>query len=352
MPKIFFSVFFIRDDTHFNLLNIFSIFKDIYTFLKYKNFILLLSLCCFTLVFFLLIIKKFFQKKKNKIDLYFIFYTWLFISFIYILLSSNVEFKEFLSHRPSALFRHLFFYSIFVIPLFFILKNDFFCQFYKKYFNIFFYFFLLLFLLSFSSYIFERDQQIKDLKYRKIFLTQALDNLNIDKSKLAFYGDNGYFYAEEFMHFYANSTFAGEKYNSQLFQKFSSFKYFKGVDFKYYAYNINSNDSFQIYKSWYNSWDKILKEKLNNKLYLILSHNSLKETANFPGNRKLEFFINPSNSKINYILLYGPDLKIKENNYNDKDYVYKLSKYLNIKNIKIINLGNDTWYLITLNKEI
>jgi hypothetical protein len=299
----------------------------------------------------LLIIKNFFHKKKD-INLYFIFYTWLFISFFYILLSSNVEFKEFLNHRPSLLFRHLFFYSIFVIPLIFILKNDFFCQFYKKYLNIYFYFFLFLFLFSISSYILERNQQIKDLKNRKIILTQALDDINIDKSKLAFYGDNGYFLADEFMHFYANSSFAGEKFNSQLFQKFSNFKYFKGVDFKYYAYNIKSNNSYSIYKSWYNTWDNILKEKLNYKLYLILSHNSLKETSNFPGNRKLEFFINPSNSKIKHILLYGPDLKFKENNYNDKDYVYKLFKHLNAKSVKTINVENDAWYLITLNKEI
>jgi hypothetical protein len=129
IPKIFYNIFFSRDDTLFNFLDIINILKYEYIFLRDQNFLLLSSFFIFLVVFILVIAKKFILKKKNENQIYFIFYILLFLSFLHILFVSNVEMKDFLTKRPSTLFRHLCFYSIFVIPLFFVIgSNSFSCE--------------------------------------------------------------------------------------------------------------------------------------------------------------------------------------------------------------------------------
>jgi hypothetical protein len=257
--------------------------------------------------------------------------------------------KEFLTKRPSTLFRHLFFYSVFVIPLFFVISNN---SFYKKYFNFIFYFFLILFITTTFNYLIERNKQIADLNFKKNILNNELNKLTVNRSKLAYYGDSGYFLEDEFMHFYANSIFAGEKYNSQLLNKFNNFKFFRAPDFTFYAYNLNDKNKLSAIKSKYEDWDNFLKKKLNYPIYLILSHNSQKITSTFPGFRSKDFFIRPLNSKVKYILLYGPEITFKLNNYNAENYISKLSNYLDIENTKKIYVEDDIWYLVTLKNEM
>ena len=75
-------------------------------------------------------------------------------------------------------------------------------------------------------------------------------------------------------------------------------------------------------------------------------------TSTFPGFRSNDFFIKSFNSKVKYILLYGPEITLKLNNYNAENYIYKLSNYLEIENTEKIYVENDIWYLVTLKNEM
>jgi hypothetical protein len=75
-------------------------------------------------------------------------------------------------------------------------------------------------------------------------------------------------------------------------------------------------------------------------------------TSSFPRLRSKDFFIKPLNSKVKYIFLYGPEIIFKLNNYNEENYISKLSNYLDIKNTEKIYVEDDIWYLVTLNNEM
>lgn len=353
IPKILYAAVFTRNDTLLNVNVLIEFFNNFFTFYLDKKvffLILVIILIIYCTIFYLKFIIKVITSKfetKNKGDLYiFVFGLLLFLSFNYTLLNTAREYKLF-SNEPGIgdLLRNCFLYSLFIIPVLIFSNSN------KKY----VYFLKILIILAFFNnlYFYEnnRTKAKKNLELHEKIFYEKTDKYLKNRTYAIF--NTGYPNTSLILHHIGNNIFAGERFTEELNRSNPNLRFLRVADIyneMSHQNNFSKNNTF--FKKKMAQIDKIFKENLNRNLYLILSPNSFRETSNFIGfkNRKKDLYL--SQKKVDYIVFNSSNKFFLNRNINIEKFVNFLSTKKNFKkeNIAVINILNDKWYIIKLDK--
>ena len=187
-------------------------------------------------------------------------------------------------------------------------------------------------------------------KRERIFYEKT--NKYLQNKRIAIF-NNGYPNGSLILHHIGNNIFAGERFINELNNSNPNIRFLRVADIydNIEQKNMISKKVSNL-KLIINNFDNILKENLNYKLYLFLSPNSFRETSNFIGfkNRNKDLYI--SKDKVDYIVFNSSISLFKRKDIKIKEFINYLKTKKNFSDNQIykINVLDDIWYLIELNK--
>jgi hypothetical protein len=336
MPKIILNVIFTREDTRFEIQNIFWLIKNSFFYIK-NNYLY------FFLIIFIIFFKFILDLKKNKLPnknknkrIYLITSILIFLFFIYtILLASSANFYKYPIEIKGVGLRNIYISSIFIFFIFLYNKN----LFTKSTFKIYFILSLIFFISTNIIYIKSRNILILELDSKEKILQKKINSNLKNYKTLAVYSDIGYGFGDYSIIARTNSILAGEKFNSEIFEAYPNLRYLRLHDIVYQIENKKFTiNKYVIYA------DNIIKKYFPSKLHLILSPNSLNLTTTWVGSseRPRDIFIKINNfDKIDGIVI-SESIFAKYDFETLKKYIEKESNFNNFRKIKV---RNDTWYI-------
>jgi hypothetical protein len=337
MPKIFFNVFFVREDTAFNHKNILGLIENFFYYIQDNHYYFFTIII---IIFFKFIIdlkknNRLLVKNQNNI-IYLITSILIFLFFIYtILAASAVNFYVNPIEIRGVGLRNIYISTIFVFFIFLYNKN----LFTKLQFKIYFILTIFFFILSNVNYIKSRNSLILELNSKEKILLKNINSLLKNYKTLAVYSDIGYGFGDYGIIARTNSVLAGEKFNDEIFEAYPNLRYLRLHDIVFQL----ENKKFIINKYVIYA-DDIIKKYFPNKLHLILSPNSLNLTTTWIGSseRPKDIFIKINNfDKIDGVIM-SESIFIKYDFEILKQYIEKES---NFKNFRKIRVKNDAWYI-------
>ena len=341
LPKIIFNLLFIRSDSAFDYQDLYyKVFRLVNFIYEINIYLLILNTLFLGIILFNL-----FYKKTLKVSLDAIIYTAL-ISFSYlftlIMVEEEIEpFKN--SWGIMDLFRNNYLYTIFLIPIFQFIKFN------KIQIKILLLFSILTFSQNLSYYKNLRDIKVSELKEKNILFNDELNKrkISFEKDNIAIYSWTGYPLQSELSHFYANSIFAGERFNEEILKKYPDIKFLRILDIQK---NFNKKEETYTFLRIINDKiDLFLKNNFNYSVYLILSPKSFDATNISLNNprRSNDLFIKNSNDKIKYIIYNESEANLKNDAVKIKNYLIN-NQQISIKNYKNFKVKDDNWIIYEL----
>ena len=208
---------------------------------------------------------------------------------------------------------------------------------------------ILTFSQNLSYYKNLRDIKVSELKEKNILFNDELNKrkISFEKDNIAIYSWTGYPLQSELSHFYANSIFAGERFNEEILKKYPDIKFLRILDIQK---NFNKKEETYTFLRIINDKiDLFLKNNFNYSVYLILSPKSFDATNISLNNprRSNDLFIKNSNDKIKYIIYNESEANLKNNAVKIKNYLIN-SQQISIKNYKNFKVKNDNWIIYEL----
>jgi hypothetical protein len=342
IPKIFFHIIFLREDTSVEFSSLLIKLKEILDFIFFHNFFLFL----FLLVILIIFTKKIFLIKLKDIKKVQFLYAFLIsATFAYTLILTSYEIKGYKNSWGIAdLFRNCYIYSIFFIPLVRI--------FHLKKIEINFLLIITFFsmILNVYDYIDTRNTKVENIKKKNYIFTKILKEkkINLTDNLTALYSRSGYPFKDETIFYLANSIFAGEKFNNEILNQYKYLRLFRLNDIL--LQNENIPITHNKIRKRYDDFDKKLESNFSKNIYLILSHKSFQKTNTSLGsnNRSKNLFIKNTDDKIKYIIYNENDGILKDDNkFFVRNYI-RNHKDINVKQITNIKIDNDTWVIYEL----
>jgi|LakMenEpi03Aug12_release.lakeMendotaPanAssembly.Ray.scaffolds.fasta_scaffold93410_2 hypothetical protein len=341
LPKILFNLLFIRSDSAFDYQDLYYRGYRLVNFIFEINiYLLILNALFLGIIFFNL-----FCKKNFKVSLAALIYTTLIsISYLYTLIMVEKEIEPFKnSWGIMDLFRNNYLYTIFLIPIFQSIKFN------KIQIKILLLFSILAFAENLSYYKNLRDIKVSELIEKKNLFNYELKKrkISFEKDNIAIYSWSGYPFQNELSHFYANSIFAGERFNKEILRKYPNIKFLRILDIQK-DFN-NKEETYAYLRTINDKIDLFLKNNFNYSVYLILSPKSFDATNISLNNpkRSKDLFIKNSNDKIKYIIYNENDPDLKNNAGKIKNYLIN-SQQISIKNYENFKVKDDNWIIYEL----
>jgi hypothetical protein len=340
IPKIIFNLLFIRSDSALD-------FQDLYyRIFRLGNFIFEINiyLFIFNILFSGIIFFNLFYKNNFKFSLEAIIYTALIsLSYLYTLLMVEKEIELFQnSWGVMDLFRNNYLYTIFLIPIFQYIKFN------KTQIKILLFFSILAFVQNLLYYKNLREVKVSELKEKNILFNNELKKRKISiKDNVAIYSWSGYPFQSELSHFYANSIFAGERFNKEILKKYPNIKFLRILDIQK-EFN-KKEETYTYLRKINNKIDFFLKNNFNYSVYLILSPKSFDATniSLYNPKRRDDLFIKNHDDKIKYIIYNENDPDLKNNTVKIKNYLIN-NKKISIKNYENFKVKSDNWIIYEL----
>ena len=268
IPKIFYNILFVRDDTILNFNEISSIVEEaakIVSFADYFFIILIILIFSGTLI-------NIFLNFKNNVNLN-IFILLTSFWFIYTFATTILVIEE---HRfRGVISRHSYFYLYIILLQKNLWENNSFIKI-KKY----------LLIISFSifcikslTYINDRTNYLNLVAEKEVLFNEKISEYVNEESKIAIYNNLGYGYADYSMLAASNDVFSSEAFTEELNKKFKDLRYLRinNIERNLLDKDDSKLDNLSI-ADLYENFDLKLKKYLTHRLYLVLSHKSYKIT--------------------------------------------------------------------------
>ena len=334
IPKIFYNILFVRDDTILNFSEISNIIEEIAKIVSFVDFIFV-----FAIIFILsaTLINIFLNYKKN-INLSICILLTSFW-FIYTFTTTVLAIEDYWFR--GVISRHSYFYLYIILLQKNLWKDDNFINI-KKYFLIMCF---GIFCVKSLNYISDRNDYLNLVAEKEILFKQKLSKYVNKDSKIAVYNNLGYGYSDYSILGASNDVFSSESFTDELNNKFKNLRYLRLNNIERNILNKkDSNLEDLSIANLYEKFDLNLKKYLPHRLYLILSHKSYKLTN--PQYFKKEadeiYTENINENKLDIIL-------IGSNKLENKD---RLIDFLNMKtgfNPHYFEIKGDPWIILSNN---
>ncbi len=340
IPKIFYNVLFVREDTSFAISETLVLFKNSFLFLLNQNIFLFILIIFFLIIIFLNLISKTMEKDRpneNNSKLLFIFLLGIFFLYTFLVAGQEVD-KNYLIQGVTL--RNSYVYSSFILAGFIFLQNN---NFYKKISSLILILSVFSFLYTNYDYIKKRQIYIDSLKTKHIIFTDEIKKFKDKNDSVLIYSDTGYGFEDFSILSRGNSVFAGEKFTSELLIKYPKLRYLRVHDIINDKFErLSSIQNYPIYE-WV---DQKLKKILPYNLYLVFSHKSFHLTGGSftdPKRSKDLFIKKNSDDKINLIVFNDSHLL---QNVNKQEFIKYLKEKTNLELVHSFQIKEDIWYII------
>jgi hypothetical protein len=333
VPKIFFNVFFLREETSLDINNFYYLVKNFFIYII--NYFHL-----YFFIFFYFAVKQFnrikdIKNKSTNVKIYLLTFFLIFLFFILtILMSSSINFlMDPIKLRGIGL-HNIYITCVFVFFIFLCNQNLLSSISYK----VILISALTIFVFGNYNYIQSRNEKINQLKVKENILHLKINQTIKSYKTLAVFSDLDYGFGDFAILGTGNNVFGGGKFNDELIDAYPNLRYFRMHDIIFKL----ENKTFQI-NHYILKIDSFLEKYLPKPLRLIFSPNSLNLTTPWIGSplRSKEIFISKNETdKLDGIVLNS---KLIKSNLPALRELIKTKT--NLKNYKQIRVHNDYWHI-------
>ena len=258
--------------------------------------------------------------------------------------------------EEENIFRNNFPYIIFIFLNFFIAKNYFQLKIFKNHFLIFLSTSLLLNgIYNYHSYrIFNVEDKIK--KQNSLIL-QVKKYVNLNRDIIAYNTYSlGYGFGDEIFHHQGNSLEGNEYFTDEIINLYPNFRLLRLNDIYRDISETKKNKRIKLnqvnkFKNKIKNLDDVLKKKLPNFLYEIVSFKSKNSYFNKEIVRSDDIYTFQKNNKFRKadVILFSDKRIIKTGNITENEIYEHINKRLKISKRVEFKVKDDLWYLYKLN---